>query len=59
MKVKAAIKRLHNTIILDCIRSGVIEPEEIRNLSEKATKRISKMTVAGVKAALTKRQRVY
>lgn len=51
-------KQIHNGIVNDCIRANVTDPKQIKRIATAAVRRISKMTVAGIKAAKSKGQQI-
>lgn len=51
-------KQIHNGIVTDCLYANVTDPKQIKRIAAAAARRISKMSVAGIKAAKSKGQRV-
>ena len=55
---KQMIRRVRVAILTQCIAEGISKPEVISSVTVEALKQIGTASVAGVKAALTKGQRL-
>lgn len=52
------LKSLHNGIVLDCLRNGITDPNQMKRVAAKAIRTIGTMSIAGIKAAATKGQKI-
>ncbi len=59
MQNKELVKKIRNAAIVACIEKGTNNPVEVREYLQAALNTISPMSVAGVRAAITKGEKFY
>lgn len=55
---QVSVKQIHNGIVSDCLQKGITDAKTIRKIALAAAKNIGTMSVAGIKAAQTKKQTI-